>query len=553
MTVHFSEPVTGFIGSDVSVSNGSIGSFSGSGSDYSLVVTPNANGAVTVNIAANGAHDAAGNGNTAATQFTRTYDSTAPAVAISSPSKNATNIGPVDFTVTYAGADSIALTNADISLIKTGTANGTVAVTGTGTTARTVTISGITGNGTLGISVAAHTASDLAGNSAAGAGPGTTFIVDNTAPTVTISSTTGDTTNLSPIPVTVHFSKPVTGFSASGISITNGSVGSFAGSDADYSFAVTPTTNGIVTVNIRASLAQDITGNGNVAAAQFSRTYDSVVPTVVISSPSVTRTNSGSVTYTMTYTGVDTITLANADISLAKTGTANGTVAVSGTGSSRTVTISGITGDGTLGISVAAATASDVAGNQATAAGPSTTFVVDNTPPAVTISGPSQTAVLRNSGTVTFTVTYSNADAITLSTANILLNTTGTANGTVSVAGTGSTTRTVTISGLSGEGTLGLSISANTARDATGNNALAAGPSATFAVNSNAGDLNGDGIVDMTDALKALRIAVGIDTQTASELIRGDVAPLVNGAPHPDGKFDINDVVVLLKMAAGLM
>ena len=51
------------------------------------------------------------------------------------------------------------------------------------TTTRTVTLSSITGDGTLGISIAAGTATDTAGNSALAAGPSATFIVDNTAPT----------------------------------------------------------------------------------------------------------------------------------------------------------------------------------------------------------------------------------------------------------------------------------------------------------------------------------------------------------------------------------
>ncbi len=656
VTVHFSEPVTGFTSSGVSVSNGSLGSIGGSGADYSIVVVPNANGTVTVNIPANAAHDAAGNGNTASTLFSITYDTIAPTVAISSPSSAATNSGPVTFTVTYGGASNVGLTNANISLIKTGTANGAVAVSGIGAGTRTVTVSGITGNGTLGISVAAGTASDLAGNSAAGSGPGTTFIVDNISPTVTLSSAVSDPTNTSTIPVNVHFSEPVTGFAASGISAINGSIGSFAGSGSDYSFALTPSSAGMVTVGIAANAAHDAAGNGNSAAATFSRTYDSTAPSIVIDAPSTTRTNVGPVTFTVTYAAADSISLTNADISLIKTGTADGTVAVTGTGATRTVTISGITGDGTLGISVAAGTATDLAGNSAAAAGPSTTFIVDNTAPSalislpsstrtnsgpvmftvtytgadtislgnsnvsliktgtangniavagtgatrtvtisgttgdgtlgisvaagtatdlagnsaaaagpsttfivdnagptVTISSPSQSAVFRHGGPVTFTATYSGADTITLYAGNILLNATGTANGTIAVTGAGGTTRTITISNITGDGTLGLSISANTARDATGNNASAAGPSATFTVDSSAGDLNGDNTVDMTDALKALRIAAGIEAPTASELVRGDVAPLVNGVPHPDGKIDINDVVVLLKMAAGLM
>ncbi|MCL2341603.1 MAG: hypothetical protein FWC53_00600, partial [Firmicutes bacterium] len=112
----------------------------------------------------------------------------------------------------------------------------------------------------------------------------------------------------------------------------------------------------------------------------------------------------------------------------------------------KTVTISNITGEGTLGISIAAGTGADVAGNKAPAAGPSDTFTVDAAGPAVAISTPSSVAV-KSGASVTFAVTYTDShfSSSTLSAANITLNKTGTANGTVSVIGTG-LTRTVTIS-----------------------------------------------------------------------------------------------------------
>jgi hypothetical protein len=66
------------------------------------------------------------------------------------------------------------------------------------------------------------------------------------------------------------------------------------------------------------------------------------------------------------------------------------------------------------------------------------------------------------------------------------------------------------------------------------------------------GKLNGSGTVDSTDALKALRIAAGIDTPSAYDLAHGDVAPLANGQRHPDGKIDLGDVVAILRRAVGL-
>ena len=68
VTATFSEPVTGFTVDDVSVVNGSAGSFSGGEGEtvYTFAVVPNAIGAVTVDIAAGVAEDSGGIGNRAA-------------------------------------------------------------------------------------------------------------------------------------------------------------------------------------------------------------------------------------------------------------------------------------------------------------------------------------------------------------------------------------------------------------------------------------------------------------------------------------------------------
>jgi hypothetical protein len=101
-----------------------------------------------------------------------------PSISISSPSITVTRSGPVTYTVTYTAADTVTLSNADVTLTKTGTANGTISVSGSGTSVRTVTISSITGNGRLGISIAAGTASDTAGNLAPAMSLSTMFTVD---------------------------------------------------------------------------------------------------------------------------------------------------------------------------------------------------------------------------------------------------------------------------------------------------------------------------------------------------------------------------------------
>jgi autotransporter-associated beta strand protein len=123
-------------------------------------------------------------------------------------------------------------------------------------------------------------------------------------------------------------------------------------------------------------------------------TVDSIAPTISISAPSALTTTVGPVTYTVTYvdTNFNSSTLAVGNITLNKTGSADGTIGVTGLGLTPTVTISSITGYGTLGISIAAGTASDLAGNLAPAAGPSDTFTLNNPVPTTTGLIPSSKA-----------------------------------------------------------------------------------------------------------------------------------------------------------------
>jgi cytochrome c peroxidase len=68
------------------------------------------------------------------------------------------------------------------------------------------------------------------------------------------------------------------------------------------------------------------------------------------------------------------------------------------------------------------------------------------------------------------------------------------------------------------------------------------------------GDLKGSGTVEIADALKALRIAVGVVQPTADDLLHGDVAPLdADGVPAPDNQIDVLDAVMILKKAIGLV
>jgi hypothetical protein len=128
----------------------------------------------------------------------------------------------------------------------------------------------------------------LSGQAVSGSSNTNTFTVDTVAPTVVITSsagTSGGTTGTTPIPFTVTFSENVTGFVDADLVVSGGSVANFAGSGTTYTVEVTPAADGLVTINVPASVAQDGANNGNMAASPFSITYTrpvTAVPVVVI-------------------------------------------------------------------------------------------------------------------------------------------------------------------------------------------------------------------------------------------------------------------------------
>ncbi|MCK5863467.1 MAG: hypothetical protein KAH38_13335, partial [Candidatus Hydrogenedentes bacterium] len=96
-------------------------------------------------------------------------DNDPPTLSISAPSSANTVAGPVEYTVTYSGEDTVTLSDTDITLDITGDVLASVVVAPLGGSEWLVTLLGITGTGTLGFTIDSGTASDTAGNLALGA------------------------------------------------------------------------------------------------------------------------------------------------------------------------------------------------------------------------------------------------------------------------------------------------------------------------------------------------------------------------------------------------
>ena len=192
-----------------------------------------------------------------------------PTLSIGAPSASSYTGDPVSYTLTYSGADGITLDTSNVHLNATGTASGTLAVSGSGNAARTVTVSNVVGNGTLGISVDSGTAFNAFGGAPA-AGPSATFQIDGPVCTITGPSSL---TNLNPIPFTITFSEPVDDLTGASLSVggTAGATGATITSsclDSTYYVNVSGmTSSGTVVLTIPQDAVYDAFGAGNPIAS----------------------------------------------------------------------------------------------------------------------------------------------------------------------------------------------------------------------------------------------------------------------------------------------
>ena len=274
----------------------------------------------------------------------------------------------------------------------------------------------MTTEGVVVASVPAGAAVDGVGNSsAASTSTDATVTRDVTPPTVTINQAIGqaDPTNTGPINFTVVFSKPVADFITGDVTL-GGSAGATAaavsGTGTTYTVAVSGMTgSGTVVASIAAGVATDSAGNGNLASTSGDATvtYDVVPLTVTIDQAAGQPDPAGgaSILYTVVFNKSVT-TFATGDVTLG--GTAGATTAiVSGSGTTYTVAVSGMTGSGTVTASIAAGVAADGLGNLNGASTTGDNLVTyDVTSPTVTINQAAGQADPTNGATINFTVVF---------------------------------------------------------------------------------------------------------------------------------------------------
>ena len=133
VTITFSEGVSGFDLNDIGISNGTGSAFTTiSASEYTVLVTPAAEGEVTVSLNADAVTDVAQNGNTAALPLSREYDVTPPVVTVNSDATPATN---GSFTVTFSFSEEVSDFDVNDVVVTNGSAGSFVALSATEYTA----------------------------------------------------------------------------------------------------------------------------------------------------------------------------------------------------------------------------------------------------------------------------------------------------------------------------------------------------------------------------------------------------------------------------------
>ncbi|MFY0591765.1 Ig-like domain-containing protein [Roseivirga sp.] len=449
-TFTFSEAVTGFTSDDISVGNGAASNFNTTSANvYTATITPVADGAVTIDVAADKAQDAAGNNNTAATQLSVTNDETKPAVTITASDDPQSGAFTATFTlsedVTGFTSDDISVGNGAASNFNTTSAN-----------VYTATITPVA-DGAVTIDVAADKAQDAAGNNNTAA---TQLSVtnDETSPTVTVTSDATDPQS-GAYTATFTFSEDVTGFTSDDISVGNGAASNFNTTSASvYTATVTPTADGNVTVDVAADKAQDAAGNNNTAATQLSVTNDETKPTVTITSDA-NDPQSGA--FTATFTFSEAVTGFTSDDISVGNGAASNFNTTSASVYTATITP---TVDGAVTIDVAADKAQDAAGNNNTAA-TQLSVTNDETKPTVTV-----TSDASNPQSGVFTATFTFSEVVTGFTSDDI----SVGNGAASNFNTTSANvYTATITPVA-DGAVTIDVAADKAQDAAGNNNTAA-------------------------------------------------------------------------------
>jgi len=388
-TASFSEPILGFEPGDISFTGSTApGTFSatiiGDGPSYTISVSGMTNsGTVVVSIPSDAVTDIAGNLNTSsiATDNSVTYVDPAPTTTFnqSDTQSDPVNHGPILFTAVFS-EPIVGFTSDDIDFTGS-TVSGALAaaISGDGPT-YTVSVSGMTGDGSVMVSIPADVVTDVAGNSnGISSSLDNSVVFDITSPTVTLDQAVGqdDPINAGPILFTAVFSEPVVGFTSGDIDFTGSTVSgtlaaAISGDGPIYTVSVSGMTgDGSVMVSIPADVVTDEAGNSNFISSSSDNMvrYDDIAPSVTINQSSDQRDPATQIPLKFEVIFSEQIVgFSGNDVSFSGSTTPGELIAtIVGGGPTFTVFVSGMSRSGVITVSIPAATVQDLAGNNSLA------------------------------------------------------------------------------------------------------------------------------------------------------------------------------------------
>ncbi len=399
-TFKFSEVVTGFEKTDVTVSGGTKGSFGGSGSGYDLVITPASGSDVTVTVKANSATDGINTGPAMAVSAMATWDTSRPPTVEITGVPDKINFTGQLFNVIFTFSEDVTeFTKTDIEL--TGGLSGAFRRS---SNRRYTLVVFVTNENDITVTVKANSAKGSGNRTGPETAVSATAVWDVTTPTVQITGVPNKINSTANFTATFKFSEVVTGFEKTDVTVSGGTKGGFGGSGSGYDLVITPTSGSDVTVTVKANSATDGLNTGPATAVSAMATWDTSRPPTVEITGVPDKINS-TTSFTAMFTFSEEVTgFETNDVTV--TGGAKGNF--SGNGRSYSLVITP-TGGSNVTVTVKA---NAVTGSNGTATGPESAVSATatwDTAPTVAITGVPD----KINSTTSFTAMFTFSEEVT--------------------------------------------------------------------------------------------------------------------------------------------
>lgn len=495
-TVTFDQDVTGFIADDITIggtANPTTKVVTGGPKVYNVAVSGmSAAGTVNITFLAGAAQNAGGQASLAPvlTKNEVEFEVAAPNVVISRAAgqNSPTGTQPIVFDVVF-DQDVAGFGDAgDVVVVSDNAEQGALTVVIAAEDAKnyTVTVSGITRNGTITANVPANVAQNnfAVGNTASGFAD---VDFQAPAPTITITLADGQAANTATLPIKfkVTFNQDVVNFDANGTGIEIGGTASAGATasvnqitDNEYEVVVTDiTVNGTINIKVKQNAVQNIYGTDNAESAVSNNVnYWGIAPTATIERKTASPTTALPIEFTVTFS--QQVTGFNADDITFGTSTANPsniTVTPAGPAAIYTVSIANVANNGTVIIAFAA----DAAENGGGVGNLAPTYQPNEAGVEVTFNMPAPTCILALAGgqnsptnvlpiayTATFsqTVTGFNTNGIEATLDGVPLD----GGVTITPVGVDGKVYTIEVDGLTTSGELELTVLADAAENQYG-------------------------------------------------------------------------------------